>query len=82
MSDVERQDLIGHLKDDIDKVVLLGGDITSEYLGMCGDPRNLPDKEKTKLMQELLWQYHRYSITMDLLMEQVFKIRDKVDQLQ
>ncbi|KAF5059801.1 hypothetical protein DSECCO2_332210 [anaerobic digester metagenome] len=82
MSDLDRQDLIGHLKDDVEKVVLLGSDITCEYLPMCGDPRDLPDNEKTKFMRDLLWQYHRYSITMELLMEQVFKISDKVDQLQ
>lgn len=81
IADVERRDIIGTLKDDIEKVVLLGGDITSDYLPMCGDPRDLPDDEKTKFMRDLLWQYHRYSITMELLMEQIIKIRDNVNQL-
>lgn len=80
-ADVERQDLIGNLKDDIEKVVLLGGDIICDYLHMCGDPRDLPDDEKTKFMRDLLWQYHRYAITMELLMERIFKIRDNVNQL-
>lgn len=79
---IDQQDLIGHLKDDVDKAMLLGGDITCDYLTMCGDPRDLSEPEKTKFMQELFWQYHRYSLTMDLLMEQVVKIRDKVNQLQ
>lgn len=82
MNDVDRQDLIGHLKDDVAKAMLLGGDITCDYLTMCGDPRDLPEPEKTKFMQELFWQYHRYSLTMDLLMEQVIKIKEKVKQLQ
>jgi len=79
---IEQQDLICNLKDDIEKAVLLGGDITCDYLGMCGDPRVLPEPEKTKFMRDLFWQYHRYSITMELLMDQVFKIKEKVDQLQ
>lgn len=79
--DVDRRDLICDLGCDIEKAVLLGGDITCDYLGMCGDPRDLPEPEKTKFMQELFWQYHRYSLTMDLLMEQVFKIKEKVDRL-
>ncbi len=79
---VEQQDLIRNLQDDIEKAVLLGGDITCDYLGMCGDPRELPEPEKTKFMRNLFWQYHRYSITMELLMDQVFKIKEKVDQLQ
>ncbi|MBC3899204.1 hypothetical protein GH811_06190 [Acetobacterium malicum] len=71
MNDVEMKDLIGNLKDDIQKAMLLGGDITCDYLGMCGDPRELPEPEKTKFMRDLLWQYHRYSITMELLMDLV-----------
>ncbi len=82
MSDVEKQDLIGHLKDDLDKAMLLGCDIVDNYLPLCGDPRKLPDKEQTKLMRDLLWQYHRYSLTMDMLMDQIIKIGEKVDQIQ
>lgn len=80
-ADVEHRDLIGNLKDDIEKVVLLGGDIICDYLPMCRDPRDLPDDEKAKFMKDLIWKYHRYSITMDLLMEQIFKIKDNVNQL-
>lgn len=79
---IDRQDLIGHLKDDVAKAMLLGGDITCDYLQMCDDPRDWPKDEQTKFMQELFWQYHRYSLTMDLLMEQVIKIKEKVNQLQ
>lgn len=81
-ADIDQQDLIGHLKDDVAKAMLLGGDIICDYLQLCSDPRDWPEDEQTKFMRELLWQYHRYSLTMDLLMEQVVKIRDKVDQLQ
>jgi|LGOV01.1.fsa_nt_gb hypothetical protein len=81
MSDVERQDLTGLLKDDIRKVSLLAEDISNNYLGDMIDTHNLDKDERTKFARNLEWDYNRYSVIMAILRDQIDNISERVNQL-
>lgn len=81
MNDIGRSDLIALVRQDVEKIKLLAGDLTEKYLPMTGNPIDLPQSEWNKFIKSLGYEYWRYSIISELIFDTVLAAEGKLKKL-